>query len=337
MSSARQALRNAAAIRSASVTPSPRERARERGDEIRRENCGDGHCGDLLQPGPGRHAVDLEHRGPLVAVVEDVDAGDIGADRGGGAHRERLGIVVRHHRHGPAAALDVGDPFGRMAHHRRDHAAARHQQAKVVKAVTLDADELLQIVDPGGLAGRRQLVRRADQPQAAALRAEQRLEHQRPARRLARDDRARGVAILHRPGRRRRNAGLRQQKARHRLVDAALDRAGVVPHHDAELAQRMQDAEPHRHRFEAAARDGANEHRVGQPDAEAVEIETRCAGGGERAGLEPHGDRRHAQGSQRLCQLAGMPVVAIDHDADARSAGLARKRISRRRHRACPH
>ena len=55
-----------------------------------------------------------------------------------------------------------------------------------------------------------------------------------------------------------------QQQAGHRLVDAALDRAGVVVDGHAEFAQRMQNAEPLRHLLEGAARDAAHERRVGQ-------------------------------------------------------------------------
>ena len=132
------------------------------------------------------------------------------------------------------------------------------------KPLALDPHEALQVVDAGDRGGLGQVVLVADQPQAAALRAEQRLEHQRTVRRLAPHDRARRLVRLRRPGRGRRNARARKQEARHRLVDAALDRAGIVPHQDADLAQRMQHAEPHRHGLESAARHGAHHHGVGK-------------------------------------------------------------------------
>src|SRR5262249_48170119 len=106
-----------------------------------------------------------------------------------------------------------------------------------------------------------------------------------------------------------------------------------------ELAQCMEDAEPQRDRLEAAARDRAHERRIGKRAAEAVERQADGARRVEPAGVEPNEGRRDAQRVERLGDLAGMPVAAIDHDADVSAGGngIAYARISRTRHRAYPH
>ena len=63
-----------------------------------------------------------------------------------------------------------------------------------------------------------------------------------------------------------------KQQAGHRLVDAALDGARVVVDGHAQFAQRVQDAQPHRHLLEAAAGDAAHQDGVGQPVAVARQI-----------------------------------------------------------------
>ena len=295
--------------------------------------------GDLLQAGPGRHAVDLEHRRPLVAVVEDVDAGEIRADRRGGAHRQRLGVVVRHHRHRPAAALDVGDPVGASgASSRRPRGratpAGENRGSRRARRRRTAGDSTRRRCRPAAAARPRVRISRRPRP----CEPNSGLSTSGPRAASRRDDRARGVEVLHRPGVRRRDAGAREQEARHRLVDAALDRARVVPHHDAELAQRMQDAEPHRHRLEAAARDGADQHGVGQPIAEAVEIEAR-----RRCRSRTRRPRAASRPATRPRRAAPLPARGNASRCDrprcrrARGAGLARQRISRTRHRACPH
>ena len=48
--------------------------------------------------------------------IDDIDAGKIRPDRRRGAQRQRLHVIVDGHRDRPAAALDVGDPVGGVAH-----------------------------------------------------------------------------------------------------------------------------------------------------------------------------------------------------------------------------
>ena len=54
-------------------------------EEGRDDGIGDARARDPLQPLPGRHAVHLEHERRPVAVLDDVDAGIVGADASGGA------------------------------------------------------------------------------------------------------------------------------------------------------------------------------------------------------------------------------------------------------------
>ena len=116
--------------------------------------------------------------------------------------------------------------------------------------------EALQVIDalqPRRAAGRSS--RRPDQRKAAPLRAEQRLQDQRPARALALDDSAAPACGFRPPRWRAVGTPARcSRKLVMRLVDAALDGAGIVPDRHAKFAQRMQHAEPQRHRLEGAAR-----------------------------------------------------------------------------------
>jgi hypothetical protein len=82
------------------------------------------------------------------------------------------------------------------------------------------------------------------------LRSEQRLQHEGAAPQLTLRYGPGHVAGLGGPGARDGNPGPLQEKGRGRLVDAALDDAGIVPHHDTKLAQGMKDPEPARHRLE---------------------------------------------------------------------------------------
>ena len=102
----------------------------------------------------------------------------------------------------------------------------------------------MQIIDAVHLFRRGEVVWRRDQPQAFALRAEQRLLHEPVAfGQLGLGDRASFVAIGPGPGPGRGNAGALQEEGGGGLVDAALDGARIVPHRDAELAQSMEHAE----------------------------------------------------------------------------------------------
>ena len=74
------------------------------------------------------------------------------------------------------------------------------KQAEIAEIFGLDGLETLQIIDARRRLGRRQVVRRADEAQAFALRAEQRLQHQRSAFDLAPRQRARLLERFHGPG-----------------------------------------------------------------------------------------------------------------------------------------
>ena len=105
------------------------------------------------------------------------------------------------------------------------------------------------------------------------------------------------VERLSRPGVGRRDAGARQQKAGRRFVDAALDGARVVPHHDAEFAQAH-----------AGCQAAASRLRRSRP--------TSCARARHRAG-----HRRSRRGAD--------PVGAAVCEA-------ARRQSNRHRHRRTP-
>jgi hypothetical protein len=107
----------------------------------------------------------------------------------------------------------------------------------------------LQIINPFDFFRGGQVFRPSNEAQALPLRAEQRLEHERAARRFTFDDGSRRFCRFHRPGRRRWHAGVREQKTCHRLVDAAFDRGSIVPDHDAQFRQCVQDAQAFRGRL----------------------------------------------------------------------------------------
>ena len=94
-------------------------------------------------------------------------------------------------------------------------------------------------------------------------------------------------------GFRRRDAGPREEKARHALVGAAFDGAGAVEERHAQRLQRMQHAEPHGDRLERAVADGAHDGEIGKR-VEAGNGEAVRARRVDPAGGEPHRDRRRA-------------------------------------------
>ncbi len=55
---------------------------------------GDIDAGGALQALPGRHRVHLQHHEFAARILDQVDPGIIGADRGGGPHRDVVGRVV---------------------------------------------------------------------------------------------------------------------------------------------------------------------------------------------------------------------------------------------------
>ena len=131
-----------------------------------------------------------------------------------------------------------------MPDHRGDDLAGGDENPPVAIGVVGRWNELLQIIDAVHLFRRGEVVWRRDQPQAFALRAEQRLLHEPVAfGELGLGDRASFVAIGAGPGPGRGDAGALQEEGGGGFVDAALDGARIVPHRDAELAQSMQHAE----------------------------------------------------------------------------------------------
>ena len=219
---------------------------RRRTSVIHQRRCdrlGDVALAHLLHAAPSGHAVDLEHGRRAVGAHKHVDAGDFGADRFRRCNRETLHLGIRRDGQGLAALLDVGDPCRGAAHHRGDHATAQDEQPIIREVLGSVRLKPLQIINPRDLFGAGQVFRPSNQAQALPLRAEQGFQHKRAARRFSFDEGARGFCRFHRPGRRRRNAGAREQKACHRLVDAAFDSARVVPDDDAKFRQRVQDAQ----------------------------------------------------------------------------------------------
>ena len=103
---------------------------------------------------------------------------------------------------------------------------------------------------------------------------------------------------------------LGEQEGGHRLVDATLDGLGAVPDRHAEMFERMQDAQPPRHRLERAGGDRADEDRVGQGAAEAGERQARRAAAVERRRRrDRRGGRQRAASAQAGGQrTAGAPV-----------------------------
>ena len=111
------------------------------------KDAGDIDGRDFLQSGPGGHAVNLEHRRPLIRPVEDIDSGKIRPDRCRRADRERLHFIVDQCSYRPTAAFNVGDPVGRVSLHGRDHATLHDEQTKIVESVALDGYKALQIIN----------------------------------------------------------------------------------------------------------------------------------------------------------------------------------------------
>ncbi len=171
-----------------------------------------------------------------------------------------------------------------MANHCGDHAARADEEPPVLVMVLRGLDELLEVIRAAHLFGRGEVRDGFDQPQALALRAEQRLLHELAAlREHARGDRH-GIALMHRgEGARRGDAGLLQEERGGGLVDAALDGARIVPHRHAELTQAMQQAEIERDLLERAARHEAHEGAFRQAVAEPGNGEPRGRLGGEAA------------------------------------------------------
>ena len=180
---------------------------------------------DLLHAGPGRHAVDLEHGRPLVGVVEDIDTGEIRADRGGGAHRECFHVGIRRRPStGRPPRLTLVIQVGAVAHHGGDDAAARHQQTEIAKAVALDADEALQIIDPGDAARLGQLalgVRISRSPRPCEPNSG--LSTSGPRAGLARDDRARRGRRFAPP--RSSGVGMPARASRKLVIDLSTQRS----------------------------------------------------------------------------------------------------------------
>ena len=154
------------------------------------DRIGDAHGGDRLQPRPGRHAVDLEHEQAAVGRRHDVDAGKIRADGGGRGDRQcrQFGFVMPRNLLRHRASVDVGDPVGAAAAHHRHRLAGADEDAKVAEGRTGARHIMLEIVDVVHFFRGRQVDERADQPDAAPLRAEKRLQHQRRQREFAGGD-----------------------------------------------------------------------------------------------------------------------------------------------------
>ena len=254
-SSSRQAATNAAAMRSRSRRPSGAPRASpQRRDKIAGEDRRDVDRRHLLQTGPGRHAVDLEHGRPPSAPYRISTPAKCGADRRRRRDREILHRDRRHDRRDrPAALLHVGDPAGRSgAPSRRPRGRCDTSRRKSRKPLALDARRSAagnrrRRPRPAPAARPALRIRRSPrpcEPNSGLSTSGPRAHSRRTISRAVSRDSVVQVA-------RRRNAGAGEQEAGHRLVDAALDRARVVPHRHAEFAQRMEHAEPQRDRLEA--------------------------------------------------------------------------------------
>ena len=102
-----------------------------------------------------------------------------------------------------------------------------------------------------------------------------------------------------------------QQKRRRRLVDAALDGAGVVPHAHAALAQRVQQAEAKGDLLQRALRDRADENGVRQLAVEAGNVDAALELRIERAARQRAYDDVGPAHAQRLGETPHMPVAAL--------------------------
>src|SRR3984893_14001061 len=122
-----------------------------------------------------RPSVDFKNLKSIRRIANHIHSGEIGADRRRRAQRKinRSGIRLEPFR--PRSELDIGNPLGRMARHRGDDLALRHEQPEVAKGFTFDRDESLKIIDAIHGLDRGQMVVAPDQFQAESLRAEQRL------------------------------------------------------------------------------------------------------------------------------------------------------------------
>ena len=309
-------------------------------EQVVDERARDVHRRHALQALPRGDAVDFDHERP-VAQGDEVDAGVIHLQRRRGGHGQArnlgAGAGVQGLRLAAGAAGDVVHPVRADAAHRRDRVPARHEHAPVVPRMGQGLDIALQVgqaamergvrAAQGGLDGQRDVhaVDAAEPELALALRAEQRLEHERTTgRALARDQALGDGERLGGPGGRGGDAGGMQQQAGHRLVDAALDGARIVVDRHAELAQRMQHTQPLGHLLEAAAGDAAHQHGVRQSVAEAGQHEAVPGLRGVDAAVgEIDAATRRAALAQRALQLARVPADAVGHDGHARAAAAA--------------
>ncbi len=200
--------------------------------------------------------------------------------------------------------------------HRGHDLAMRHENAHVFEGFAARRHESLQIIDAADLFRRRQVALGADQPQTPALRAEQRLEHQRPAGAFAPRHGARLGERLRDEGRGRRHARPRQQKARHGFIGAALDGARVIDQRNAERGQRVQHAEPQGDRLQRAVADRAHDRSIRRRVAKARNGEAMGARRVDLAGGKTHGNgdgARHAESAavSSTCQSSLSVKIAM--------------------------
>ena len=265
---------------------------------------------------PGRHRIDFEHQEPAVGGLDDIDPGIVGADASGGSHREIGKLVARDRGLGARALLDIGDPARPVSDHGGDDATPAHQEAPILMVPLRGRYELLEIIDPVDLLGRGEIGKRGNEPQAFALRSEERLLHQFVAFGDEGSSDRLGLGAIGKGKRAgRRQAGALEKEGRRRFVDAAFDGACVVPHRHAELAQGMQHAEIERDRLEAAARNEADEGALGQTIAETGDVKPGRRFGREAAKVERRDEGRDPVPLEGAGKAPPMPVAAIaEHD-----------------------
>ena len=165
-------------------------------------------------------------RGAPVAVLDDVDAGIIGADARRGTE-SKIGKLLRGDRSlGAGALLDIGDPARSVPDHGRRRRGRRRRRSASPDACRLRRrDELLQIIDAVHLLRRGEIVRRGDQAQAFALRAEQRLLHELAAFVRASPERSRAPPRRDRRRSRSRASGCRRCCRKKVVVDLSTQRS----------------------------------------------------------------------------------------------------------------